>query len=135
MNKAALNNLDGFSGTQQYHKLNPFGPFYLTDGSLYLAQNADCFWMMNEIAGAQVTPAIKKNPRLQEIQFWTLEKTGDKSATLCCYPDHGEPAAYEKKIEFTDFPFDVLPNPRVWVATSSLDGVTPCKVAMVPSEY
>ena len=132
MNKTALNQLDNFTGTQAYHRLTPF-PLRLSDGALYLAQNADCFWMMQEIAGAQMRPEIRKDASLRDMQFWALEKDGT-GAKLVCYRDLGDPA-WSKPIPFTDFPFDVCPNPRVWVAPTSFDGETTVQIAYLPSEH
>lgn len=136
MNKAALNKLDGFTGTQQYHRLSPFA-MLASDGALFLAQNADAFWMLQEIAGAQMDAKIRKDPSLQDMQFWALEKvTGDANqpqANLVCYRDLGDPA-WSKPIPYTDFPFDVCPNPRVWVAPTELEGRA-VQVAYLPSEH
>lgn len=136
MNKAALNELGNFTGTQQYHRLRPF-TMVASDGAIFLAQNADAFWMLQEIAGAQDERAIKNDPSLNGIQFWALEKVdGDANrpqAKLVCYRDEGDPA-WSKEIPFTDFPFDVCPNPRVWVAPTELEG-REVQVAYLPSEH
>jgi hypothetical protein len=124
-------NLAGFYGTDQYHKLTIFPGFVGTDGVAYLAKNAECFWLVDEIAIANKTvPAIRNNEALQGMQFWQLNVTGRK-AVLVCNEDEGKPV-YEKEIEYTDFP---LPEIKIWVAAAGdPDGKT-FKVMMLPSEY
>lgn len=131
MNKAALKTLGNYMGTEAYHRLSPF-TMRLTDGTLALATHADAFWLMGEIAMAQMVSRVKNDPALQQIQFWTLTKDGS-GAILKCERDEGD-VAYTQKIPYTDFPFDVLPNPRVWVKPASYDGVTGFPLAMLPSE-
>lgn len=132
LNAQELNeNLSGFYGTESYHKLTIFPGMLGTDGVAYLAKNAECFWLIDEIAIANHTvPAIRKNQSLQEMQFWQLTVNGNKGVLVCC-EDEGKPV-YEKEIEYTDFP---LPEIRIWVAAGGdPDGKT-FKVMMLPSEY
>jgi hypothetical protein len=153
MNKQALSEMGHFTGTEGYHRLNPF-PLYLTDGTLHLAQNADCFWLFTEIAAAQHLSIIKNDERLQGIQFWHLrlnpqpprhepftlgavldsQREPTPMATLVCERDTDD-VAWEKPIEFTDFPFDVLTKPTIWVAPTSFDGTRTVWVAYLPSEH
>lgn len=124
--------LGGFYGTDSYHKVTIFPGIVGTDGIAYLAKNAECFWLVDEIAIANRTrAAIVNNPQLQEIQFWTLT-VKDRSAVLACRTDKSHPPVYQKTIEYTDFP---LPEINIWVAAAGdPDGKT-FKVMMLPSEY
>lgn len=131
-NKPALLSLDQYCGTTAYHSL-PHFPFVLTDDALALAQAAECFWLMVEIASAQVLPTIKSDDQLQGMQFWELVSNGKGGATLTCCRDEGDPA-WQKEIPFTDFPFDTLPKCRVWVQFAVVDEQRKA-VAMLPSEY
>ncbi len=135
MNKAALKELDNFNGTETYHRLAPWSNFYLTDGTVHLALNADCKWLMDEIAAAQLRPEILLNPEMKRRQFWTLRDTGNGTAELICERDSGD-VRWRKTIEYTDFPFDAVAEPRVWVAMTALseDG-PPIMVAYLPSEH
>ena len=107
-----LQNLKQFCGTEQYYK-HWLGLCY-TDGIKYLAENAQCFWLIDAIASHQ--PTAKKNPRLKEFQLWFLHvgrghefikpKAGN-AAVLTCWED--TPKAESKpviiqQIPFTDFP-------------------------------
>jgi hypothetical protein len=157
MNKTALAQLDNFTGTENYfsHPLIP--GFLITDGVNFLRQNADCFWLIDEIGFAQSLPEIKHDRMLQDHQFWTLRKY-DKpeppapftvgavlaaknpqprgpDAVLICERDTGD-VAFEKNIQYTDFPFECFPNGevKIWVAPTYCDQRN-CMVAYLPSEH
>ena len=118
--------LANFIGSQEYHRFW-FGIALLTEGVFYLAEAAQCHWLLDAIASYQ--PEIDKQPdqRLHEIQFWKLRLNADKSALLTCVADSGEPPAFSQKIEWTDFP---LPQIDIWVS-----GQKGSRVALLPSEY
>jgi hypothetical protein len=127
-----LNGLGGFYGTDGYHKLTIFPGFVGTDGVKYLAQNAECFWLIDEIAIANATRAsIKNNPALQDIQFWELT-VKDRVGTLTCRVDSDQPPVFQKTIGSTDFP---LPSQKIWVAAAGDPDGKVFKVLMLPSEY
>jgi hypothetical protein len=154
MNKTELARLDENCGTTAYYDFPPFPRFVLTDGTLALARHGDCFWLLQEIANAQSLPVIKNDSRLQEMQFWKLKKNLQPEqfapftvghllnynrpptamATLVCERDSDD-VAWTKDILYTDFPFDVLPECKIWVAPTSLDGKTLVRVAYLPSEH
>lgn len=70
MKKLDLQTLNQFTGTTQYFRIGP--RHLLTDGTHYLAEQAECYWLMGEIAlhltelGTQdwfvlVTVSVKEN--------------------------------------------------------------------------
>ena len=141
MNKTALSQLGNFYGTENYIR-QPLTGLLITDGVDFLRQNADCFWLIDEIGFAQRQPAIlhdKGNDlgqNLQQMQFWTLrQQTSPTSAVLICERDTGD-VAWSKEIPYTDFPFDCFPNHevRIWVAPTWCDS-RKCMVAYLPSEH
>lgn len=155
MNKQALSELGQFTGTENYYRLSPYANVVITDGTKFLADNADCYWLFNEIAGAQLLPEIKNDRALQGMQFWSLvknpqpeqyapftlgavlasQRTNEQPmATLVCERDSGD-IAWQKPIPFTDFPFDAMGEVKIWVAPTSLDGVRTILVAYLPSEH
>jgi hypothetical protein len=79
-------------------------------------------------------PLFKKDKQLQEMQFWKLVNRQNNQATLICERDEGD-VAYTKEITFTDFPFDNVKVPKLWVAPTSLDGATTIQVIYLPSEH
>jgi len=147
MNKQALANLDCFTGTQQYHSYSP--RLVMTDGAKHLCDNADCYWLMDVIGSYQ--PIVLKDISLRNMQFWSLRdgacpadiKNGKKGKLIKFTPCEGPAIAYVQcerdsddvaiiqEIGMTDFPFDVLPEVKVWV--QPLDAKRLC--AMIPSEY
>ena len=135
MNKAALSQLGNFNGTESYHRLSPF-KMVLTDGAKFLADNAECYWLFNEIAAAQTLSQIKKDSSLQDMQVWTL-KPFQGGARLICERDSDDVAwhKWHKDIPWTDFPFDAMGEVKIWVAPTSLDGNTLVSVAYLPNEH
>ena len=118
--------LSNFTGTDGYHRITIVPHLVATDGVAWLAENAQCYWLIDEIALAQMHPKVRSNKRLQEIQFWTLKVEGSRG-TLICEEDEGKPV-YTKAIPFTDFPLSEI---RIWVGP----GDEKTKVALLPSEY
>jgi len=111
MNATELQNgLAGFYGTGQYHRLSPFGGLSATDGVAFLVENAECFWLMDEIGIAQKHFKIRANPKLQEMQVWKLT-VKDKTAVLAC-EDGDDHVVMTKRIPYTDFP---LPEITIWI--------------------
>jgi hypothetical protein len=100
----------------------------LTDGALTLAQEAECFWLIDVIASYQ--PKCRKDDMLRQMQFWDIKVTGS-SAVVTCSRDEGD-VAISQKIPFTDFPFDAY---RLYVAQQYLDENKYVMVVMLPSEY
>lgn len=119
--------MSGFYGTSAYHRVTIIPGLVATDGVAWLCQNAECFWLIDEIARAQRLPVIRKNKALQSIQFWRLTVADSKGVLVCC-EDEGKPV-YEKEIKYTDFP---LPEIDIWVGSN---GPSQPKVAMLKSEY
>jgi len=121
-NKQALNNLAQFTGTENYHR--HLG-FQYTDGIQFLAQNTDCYWLLDAIASYQ--PVLRKNPRLVDFQLlWELkvsDHSGFGSAVLTCTDGDGEVPVITRQILSTDFP---LPQIQPYVESG---------VQLLPSEH
>jgi hypothetical protein len=150
MNTAALAALSSFTGTTNYVKYSPLFPLLLTDGTHHLAENADCYWLFDAIGSYQ--PDAKKDPKLRDMQFWTLapltaenapeglaeqiaaqRDETPRKAVLTCERDTDD-VAFRQVIEFTDFPFHAFDKreAKIWVAPLG-DGRN--LVAFLPSEY
>ena len=146
MNKNALKTLHGFSRTEQYHRVHP--NLLLTDGVKFLCENAECFWLMDIVAS--YLPKCARDPMLANIQFWHLRKGGSptrkdiKSKLLVFQPcPEGQPAchvvcerdsgdvAIVQNIAMTDFPFDALPDLKLFVQHNGGGQYVIC----LPSEY
>jgi len=83
--KEIANNLSQFSGTGAYYRYSPLFPFLLlTDGTRYLVEACNCYWLIDLIASMQRDPLIRDHKKLQAIQFWNLTVNAEQSATVTC---------------------------------------------------
>ena len=119
--------LTGFYGSQDFHKITLRQQIIVTDGILFLAKNAGCFWLLDVIESYQ--NKCSKDDMLRDIQFWTL-KVKDNEGVVTCERDTDD-VAFSQKIQFTDFPLDEI---KIIVELGSLDGVNAAMIAMLPSE-
>lgn len=124
-------NMSNSTGTMGYHRINVVFPnVVLTDGTKTLAEDAECFWLMEKIASYQ--PKCKKDPEemLQYMQFWTLSKQEDGTWLLVCERDTNN-VFIKEKIESSDFP---LQSVKLYVAPSFC-GDKEVMVIYLPSEH
>ena len=98
--------LNQFYGTSAYYFMD-YSRFVYTDGIKYLAENAECYWLLTDISAFQNLEKIKSNKSLQEIQFWTLKVNEDKSAELICDVDVNI-QAFRFDYEYTSFPLSKI---------------------------
>ncbi len=123
MNESDLNN---FTGTEEYYQYGP--ECLLTDGTKFLAEEAQSYWLLDLIRSYQPQLLRHKDSRLHNMQFWTLTVDLEKkSAVAICEADSGEQPAVRQEIPFTDFP---LAEIKVWVIQQGED-----QVILLPSEY
>jgi hypothetical protein len=94
-------NLGRFTGTE-HHYPHPLARFVkYTDGALYLAKHAKCFWLLDEIALAQrYVPEVKR----EDFQVWKLIVADSRAALLV--EDGNGNVVHQKTIGYTDFPLD-----------------------------
>lgn len=90
-----------FTGTCHYYK-HPSGLHY-TDGVQWLANHANCYWLLDAIASWQPASFHLVGA---EFQLWTLTVSQDHSAMLECRSDSDQPAKILQRIEYTDFPLN-----------------------------
>ncbi len=110
--------LTHFTGTENYYRISR--QHLLTDGTKYLADAAECYWMMDAIAS-----------HLSEIgtQDWFVEvrMTVKYSRATMYYEDGNGKEHARQQIPFTDFPMQGITLYACW------DGEH--WVIMLPSEY
>lgn len=104
-----------FTGTTQYYRLYP--NLMLTDGAKFLAETANCYWLMDIIASVQLIPEVKK----ESFQVYDLKVNEDGLAVVTC-GDGNDNEVYRQDVE-TDFPLD---HQRLYYTND---------VVMLPSEY
>jgi len=107
-----------FTGTERYYRISR--RHLLTDGTKYLAEEAECFWMMDAIAS-----------HLSEIGtddwFVQVRMIVQRQQTTMIYEDGNGKEHARQEIPFTDFPMPSVSLYACW------DGEH--WVIMLPGEY
>jgi hypothetical protein len=112
--------LNQFTGSQTFTRWTPVSNSVLTEGTLYVAQEAGAYWLFD---------AIQSHLDENKADFAesTLEVNADNSAVLTITDgDDGKIAI--QHISFTDFPQQEI---KIWSARNELNAHT----HMLPSEY
>jgi hypothetical protein len=109
--------LSQFIGTEKYYRITP--SHLLTDGTKYLAEQAECFWLMTAIASHL--------PKQFHDYFAVVNLTVKDSAAQLTLDDGNGNVFAQQFIDYTDFP---LPELKLYCA---FDGEY--WVLMLPSEY
>jgi hypothetical protein len=91
-----------FTGSEQWYRHGLVRKVLFTDGAKYVADAAGAYWLIDEIAFAQVEPAVAA----EGFQLWKLTVTNN-TAVLTCDDGNGT-IVFTKRIEFTDFPLDEI---------------------------
>ncbi|GAB1370201.1 hypothetical protein MASR1M45_02600 [Candidatus Kapaibacterium sp.] len=111
-----LDALSCFTGTEHYY-LHPFG-IKFSDGCKYLAESAECYWLLDIVASYQFDISVKN----EEFQVFKLKVNDDHSAVVEI-TDGNHNVLATQELEFTDFPLDEI---ELWCID---------KVCILPSEY
>lgn len=85
-----------FTGTEKYYR--NFTGLLFTDGIKYLADHAECYWLIDLCGSYQ--PELKDIP----FQLWRVDVRDDNSALVTMVEDIGQPIKVRQEIPFTDFP-------------------------------
>jgi hypothetical protein len=112
--------LQQFTGSETLYK--HWLGLHFTEGVKYLADQAECYWLLDAIASHQ--PDLKPDPDLKHFQVWLLQVDCHRGLLTCWSdsPGQGNPSVYQG-IEFTDFP---LPEIKLYLSEG---------VLLLPSEY
>jgi Family of unknown function (DUF6876) len=89
-----------FTGTELWYRHGHNRKVVFTDGAKYVADRAEAYWLLDEIA---LTQPDDKRVGAEELQVWKLTVNPDCSAELVC-EDGNNTVMYRKAIPFTDFP-------------------------------
>lgn len=112
--------LNQFTGTEHYYKFSVLFPtLVLTDGAKYLAEKAQCYWLMDIIGSVQYN---LKNEAFQVVNLKVEDTKG-----IVTVDDGNDNILYTQKTSYTDFPMGEI---KLYVCDG--DGN---KVIMLPSEY
>ena len=116
-----------FTGTEAYHKVSIF-PILLTDGAHYLAENAECYWLMDLIGAHLMEEGVTDNSMFTVIRVHKDPETGEVDILF----DDGNGNIWSKQhIEVTDFP---LITQKLYAQPHPHNGRQHW-VIMLPSEY
>lgn len=92
--------LSQFTGSEQWYRHPLNRRVLFTDGAKHVADAGGAYWLLDEIALAQLyVPAVAT----ERFQLWRLAVRSDCSATLDCGDGNGG-IVFSKQIPFTDFP-------------------------------
>ncbi len=97
-----IEGLRQFTGTSAYYRLN--SRTVLTDGTKFLAENAQCFWLMEAIASH-----LSAVPTDEYFCIALLTKGKEHAAYLEIVDDVPQTKYYATQIvEYTDFPLESI---------------------------
>lgn len=117
MNKQKLlNELNQFYGTQKYYR---HFNLLLTEGVYFLANEADCFWLMDII--------FSYTSNFKEEDFITCQLTVKNSKGKVVFDDGNNNKLLSQKISYTDFPLDKI---KLYITKYESQFVV-----MLPGEY
>jgi len=110
--------LSYFTGTEKYYRISRM--HLLTDGTKYLAEEAECFWMMDAIASHLCEIGT-------EDWFVVVRVQVTEGRAVMIYEDGNDGEHARQEIPYTDFPLNSITLYACW------DGEH--WVIMLPSEY
>jgi hypothetical protein len=103
-----------FTGTEHHYK-HFLSRLVYTDGVKYVADACGAYWLLDVIASYQ--GRCLRDPKLSEMQFWTLKVDLEKGKGLVtCERDEGD-VAIRQRIPSTDFP---LAEIKIWVENNTM---------------
>ena len=118
MKKFDPSQLNQFIGTEKYYRISR--RHLLTDGTKYLAEAAECFWMMDAIASHLCEIGT-------EDWFVSVRVQVTEGSAVMIYEDGNGREHARQEIPYTDFPLNSITLYACW------DGEH--WVIMLPSEY
>ena len=116
--KYLLRELTDFTGTSAYYRISR--QHVLTDGTKYLAEKAECFWMMDAIASHLCEIGT-------EDWFVVVRVSVAEGRAVMVYEDGNDHEHARQEIPYTDFPLDSITLYACWDQDDW--------VIMLPSEY
>lgn len=96
--------LRNFTGTETWFRHPLFRKFLFTEGVQFLAEAAECFWLIDMIYGFQLDQQAVKD---EYFQTWDLTVGENKTATLTC-GDGNDNIVFTHSLTFTTFPLDSI---------------------------
>lgn len=107
-----LSDLRYFTGSENGYRHPLNRRVVYTDGARYVAEAGGAYWLLDEIALAQLMPEIAA----EAFQVWTLRVQPGGSAELSC-GDGNKRVVFRKELLFTDFPLSEI---ALWYANGTI---------------
>lgn len=120
-------NLQHFNGTEEYTRIrlpDMDTSLLLTDGAKYLAEKAQCYWLMDAILSHQNNPKLAK----EYFQTWIMDVKEDGKAILSATDGNGH-TLVQQSIPYTDFPLSHIE--LFAIEDDGVDG----RVVLLTNEY
>ncbi len=96
--------LRNYCGTETWFRHPLFRKFLFTEGVQFLAEAAECFWLIDMIFGFQLDQQAVKD---EYFQTWDLTVGENKTATLTC-GDGNDNIVFTHNLTFTTFPLESI---------------------------
>ena len=98
------NQLQNFCGTDTWFRHPLFRKFLYTEGVQFLAEQAECYWLIDMIFGFQYEqPSVK----CEDFQLWELKVANNQTATLTCENGNGN-IVFNHVLTYTTFPLESI---------------------------
>lgn len=125
-NSFEMSELGQFTGSGQVFKYWCSQKIVYTEGVQYLAKNAGCYWLLDEIA-LLILPRLLKYHK--DVFYYIQLLVNDDCSAVITVEDGNENVHFKHKIGWTDFP--VIGEPVKFFLCCSGDHYC----LMLPSEY
>ena len=106
-----LKELDNFTGTEQYHKINILSRVVATDGFKHFLNRCKCYWLSDIVCSVQYLPKIRE---YENFIVWRIKKIEGREFEVCAFYDFDESLSekdnqkkyllYKQQIIYSDFP-------------------------------
>jgi hypothetical protein len=97
----SLDDLHQFSGSEQFFRHQFNRKLIYTEGVQYLAENANCYWLINEVALVLLPELLKK----YKDHFYSIKLLVNSDHSAVITVDDGNNNIHiKRKIRWTDFP-------------------------------
>lgn len=113
-----IEELKQFYGSEQFYKNPLFPEFVYTEGVKYLAEQANCYWLIDYVFSNQIISSLKNQP----FQVWKIKVNSDDSAKVTIEDGNKKELTFFH-IGYTDFPLEEI---QLWFIEDTL---------LLPSEY
>jgi len=93
-----------FTETENWYRHCMARNILYTDGTKYVAETAEAYWLLDEIAFSQMIKLVA----CEEFQLWKLKVSlKDQTGKLVCEDGNGN-IVFRKRIPYTDFPLEEI---------------------------